>query len=657
MALPKIFHNLLSIEDALQLIEHTVDLKPIGKEEVDLVNSLGRVLSEEVFAPIDSPPFDRSEMDGYAVSASDISGAEDDKPIALKVVGFSEVGKMPIKEIHRNECMRIATGAPLPKGADSVVMVEYTKETGENVYIYHSIVHGENIAQAGSDYVLGDLFLRKGITLSSREIASLSALGFDKVSVYKKPKVGVFSSGNEIVPQGKNLIPGKIYDANGPAICSMISECGGESYFLGILPDTYDRMLDAVIAALGKYDMVLTSGSTSAGRGDVMYEVFDSVGKPGIIIHGLKIKPGKPTIVAVAEGKLLFGLPGFPVSAMMIFTMIVKPVLTRIGGYIGISEKTIPAKMPFKISVGKGKRSLIPVSIIGNGSSYVAYPTPGSSGSVSTLNYSDGFIDIPENIEFLEENEDVKVKLFSDQFTVPDLNIIGSHCPAVELILSLSPTRYTSKIVNLGSLAGWNAIKRKEADIAGTHLLDEGTLQYNLAFLNKFNLKELAVLVKGYKREQGIITLKANPRKICSIEDLLSPEVRIINRNKGSGTRTFLDYMLKAIAKKRKEDFHAMVKRINGYNYEAKTHSAIALAVFQGRADAGIGLRYYAEKYGLGFTALTEEEYDFVILKERLNKPGIEDFIKCLRSKEFQALLPRRFEGYNVTESTGKIMN
>jgi len=657
MALPKIFHNLLSIEDTLKLIEHAVDLKPIGREEVGLSDSLGRVLFEEVFAPIDSPPFDRSEMDGYAVSASDVSGAEEDKPKTVKVVGFSEVGKIPTKEIHRNECVRIATGAPLPKGADSVVMVEYTKEAGGYVYIYHSIIHGENIAQAGSDYVLGDLFLRKWVTLSSREVASLSALGFDKIWVFKKPKVGVFSSGNEIVPQGKNLLPGKIYDANGPAICSMINECGGESHFLGILPDTYDKMLNAIDIALGKYDMVLTSGSTSAGLGDIMYKVFDSVGKPGIIIHGLKIKPGKPTIVAVAGGKLLFGLPGFPVSAMMIFTMIVKPVLIKMGGQIEISEKIINAKIPFKISVGKGKRSLIPVSVIDNDGIYIAYPTPGNSGSVSTLTYSDGFIDIPESIEFLEENEDVKVKLFSHQLIVPELNIIGSHCPAVELILSLSPKRHTSKIVNLGSLAGWNAIKRKEADLAGTHLLDEGTLQYNLTLLNKFNLKEVAVLVKGYKREQGIMASKANPKKINSIEDLLRPEVRIINRNKGSGTRTYLDYMLKAIATKRKEDFHAMVKRIKGYNYEAKTHSAIALAVFQGRADAGIGLRYYAAKCGLGFTPLTEEEYDFVILKERLNKPGIEDFIKSLRSKEFQTLLPQRFEGYKATEKTGKIMN
>jgi putative molybdopterin biosynthesis protein len=655
--LAKIFHNLLSIEEAQKIIGQAVDLKPKGKEKVDLINSLGRVLAEDVFAPIDSPPFDRSEVDGFAVSADDVSDAEEGSPAELKIIGFSEVGKMPTKEIHNNECMSISTGAPLPKGADSVVMVEYTKEVGSNVYIYRSIVHGENIAQAGSDYVLGDLFLRKGVTLTSREIASLSALGFEKVIVYRRPKIGLFSSGNEVMKQGKSLIPGKIYDANGPAICSMISECGGEPYFLGILPDTYDTMLKAVSDALNKNDMVLTSGSTSAGLGDIMYRVFDSIGRPGVVVHGLKIKPGKPTIVAVAGGKLLFGLPGFPVSAMMVFTALVVPVLKKIGGYEGVSGRTLTAKVPFRIFNAKGKRSLIPVSVIDNGGENIAYPTPGSSGSVSTLNYSDGFIDIPENIEFIEENEDVCVSLFSDQLRIPDLNIIGSHCPAVELILSLFPIKRTAKIINLGSLSGWNAIKKKEADIAGTHLLDEDSLQYNIPFLNKFNLKDIAVLVKGYKREQGIITLKENQKRISSIEDMLKPKVTIINRNKGSGTRTFFDYALKKIASKSGEDFNRMVKKINGYNYEAKTHSAVALAVVQGRADAGVGLRFYAEKYGLGFTFLTEEEYDFVVLRERLKKPGIEDFIKCLRSKEFQTLLPRMFKGYSATEDTGKIMN
>ncbi|MGQ9780642.1 MAG: molybdopterin biosynthesis protein [Nitrososphaeria archaeon] len=652
----KIFHNLVSVEEALKLIESSVSLQPVGVEDVDLTQCLGRVLSEDVFSPIDSPPFDRSEVDGYAVSAEDVAEAEDDRPAALKIVGFSEVGRKPEQEIGRKECMRIATGAPLPRGADSVVMIEYTKEADGFVNVYKPVVQGENIAQAGSDYVLGDLFLRKGSKISSREVASLSALGLSKVRVYVRPTVGLFSSGNEIVPPGERLTPGKVYDANGPALYSMVVECGGKPSYLGILPDEYEKMYRAVASALEKYDMVITSGSTSAGIGDMMYRVFDSVGRPGIVVHGLKIKPGKPTIAAAAENKLLFGLPGFPVSAMMVFSILVKPILNKMAGSGKVTEKSVSARTPFKVTVGKGRRTLLPVSVINNGTENIAYPTPGGSGSVSLLNYSDGFIDVPEYIEFLDEDEKVEVKLFSERLNISDLNIIGSHCPAVELILSDLETRYLSKVVNVGSLAGWRAIARKEADIAGTHLLDEETLQYNVPFLQKHNLKAIAVVVKGYRRQQGIITLKNNPKNIRGIESLLEGEVRFINRNRGSGTRTFLDHNLRRIAKERGEDFVKVTEKIQGYTYEAKTHSAVALSVAQGRADAGIGLEFYSEKYGLGFIPLTEEEYDFVVLNERLNKPAVRDFIDVLKSKEFRSLLESKFKGYTTTSDIGRIV-
>ncbi len=655
--MPKIFHNLVSVEEALKLIESSVSIEPVGVEDVDLSQSLGRVLSEEVFSPIDCPPFDRSEVDGYAVSAADVSGAEEDRPAALKVVGFSEVGKRPERGIGRGECMRIATGAPLPRGADSVVMIEYTRELGGSVYVYRPVVHGENIAEAGSDYVLGDLFLRKGSRISSREVASLAAVGLEKVRVYARPTVGLFSSGNEIVSPGGRLMPGKVYDANGPALYSMIMECGGKPSYLGILPDIYEEMYDAIANALQSYDMVITSGSTSAGLGDMMYRVFDSIGRPGIVVHGLKIKPGKPTIAAVAEGKLLFGLPGFPVSAMMVFSVLVKPILNRMAGYRNVTDKSVTARIPFKVTVGKGRRTLLPVSVVNDGIENVAYPMLGGSGSVSSLNYSDGFIDIPERIEFLEEDEKVEIRLFSDQLKIADLNIIGSHCPAVELILDCLETRYDSKVVNLGSLAGWRAIARKEADVAGTHLLDEETLTYNVPFLRKHHLKGIAVVVKGYRRRQGIITLKENPMNIQGIESLLERGVRFINRNKGSGTRTFLDYSLRKIAKERGEDFVKMTEQIEGYTYEAKTHSAVALSVAQGRADAGIGLEFYSEKYGLGFIPLTEEEYDFVVLSERLNKPAVREFIEVLKSKEFHDLLESNFKGYKPTSNTGEIVD
>ncbi|MEM2660613.1 MAG: molybdopterin biosynthesis protein [Nitrososphaeria archaeon] len=652
----KIFHTLVSVEEAAKIVESKLQISPVGEEYVSLFDAWGRILSQDMLSEIDSPPFDRSEVDGYAVLSVDTFGADEDKPKILNLIGSSEVGALPRKDVKVGECMRIATGAPIPKGADAVVMVEYTKEVGGKVYVYRPVVPGENISQAGSDYVIGDIFLKKGTLLTGREIASLAALGYNKVPVYKKPRVALFSSGNELILPGNPLEPGKIYDANGPAIFSMVKECGGEPKFMGILPDTFEKMYCALKDALENFDVIITSGSTSAGLGDLMYKVFDSLGSPGVIVHGLKLKPGKPTIIAVTGGKLVIGLPGFPVSASMVFTILVKPILMKMAGFDKIEFRKVDAIVPFKITTGRGRRTLIPVSLIESGYGLVAYPTPGSSGTVSTLNYSEGFIDVPENVEFIEENEKVEVKLFSEKISVPDLVFIGSHCPAIDLILSLFKRKCVAKIINLGSMGGLNAIKRREADICGTHLLDEEKMQYNLPFLERFSLKDKAVLVKGYKRRQGIITLKGNPKNIYSIEDILRDDVHIVNRNKGSGTRTYFDYLLKKVSEKNSEDFQTLVKRIKGYSYEARTHSAVALAVLQGRADAGIGIEYYARKYDLNFIPLVDEEYDFILLKDRLEKLYIKEFLQVLNSDEFKKKLSETFQGYHTDSCTGKIL-
>ncbi|MCX8188997.1 MAG: molybdopterin biosynthesis protein [Nitrososphaeria archaeon] len=655
-SMAKIFHTLVSVEEASKIIESNVQIIPIGEEYVNLFDAWGRILAEDMFSEIDSPPFDRSEVDGYAVLSADTFGAEEDKPRILNLVGSSEVGRLPEKEVNVGECMRIATGAPIPKGADAVVMVEYTKEVEGKVHIYRPVVPGENVSQAGSDYVIGDIFLKKGTLLTGREIASLAALGYYRVPVYKKPMVALFSSGNELILPGNPLEPGKIYDANGPAIFSMIKECGCEPKFMGILPDTFEKMYYALKGALENFDVIITSGSTSAGLGDLMYKVFDSLGSPGVIVHGLKIKPGKPTIIAVIDGKLVIGLPGFPVSASMIFTILVKPILMKIAGFDRIEFRKVDAIVPFKIATGRGRRTLIPVSLVESGDRLVAYPTPGSSGTVSVLNYSEGFIDVPENVEFIEENEKVEVKLFSEKISIPDLVFIGSHCPAIDLILSLFKRKCMAKIINLGSMGGLNAIKRREADICGTHLLDEEKMEYNLPFLERFSLKGKAILVKGYKRRQGIITLKGNPKNIYSIEDILRNDIQIVNRNKGSGTRTYFDHLLKQVAEKNNENFQALVKRIRGYTYEAKTHSAVALAILQGRADVGIGIEYYARKYGLNFIPLVDEEYDFIILKDRLEKLYVKEFVQVLNSDKFMTKLSETFQGYYTDSSTGKII-
>ncbi|MEM3833499.1 MAG: molybdopterin biosynthesis protein [Thermoprotei archaeon] len=654
-----IFHKLLTVEEAIQAVENALGgLKPLGVEIIPLERALGRVLAENVYATIDLPPFDRSEVDGYAVDSRSTFEADEDKPVELKIVGTSIVGKIPGVEVNLNEAVEIDTGAPLPRGADAVVMVEHTKKINEKrVLIYKSVHPGENVAQTGSDIRIGERALRKGTLLNAREIAVLAGLGIHMVRVYVKPRIAIISTGDEIVMPGSKLGPAKVYDVNGFSLSSMVAEMGAQPSYLGVLPDDPKLIEDVISRAYENYDVVITSGGTSAGIRDTIYRVFNNLGKPGLIVHGLKIKPGKPTIAAVVNNKLLFGLPGFPLSSMVAFLVFVRPILAKI---IGLSPKQseakIQAEMAFKVQTGKGKREYLPVNIVQVQDRYKAYPLLASSGSATVLAFADGFIEIPESHEFLEENESVEVKLISRYFRPADLIIIGSHCPGVDLITELGDFEYI-KVINIGSVGGWLAVKRGEADIAGTHLFDEQTNEYNIPFMDTYGLRGKAVLIRGYVRLQGFIVEKGNPLNIKSFEDLLKPNIRFINRNKGSGTRALIDMKLRELAFTKNISFQELISMIRGYYTEAKTHSGVAAAIAQGRADVGVAIKSVADAYDLDFIPIGEEFYDFLIPIDRLEKDSVKKFVNVLKSQEFADALQKRLSGYKIHKDTGQIIS
>lgn len=645
-----VFHRLLNIDEALRKLDEALGgIKSLGSERIILDEASGRVLAQIIEAKVDSPPFDRSEVDGYAVESKSVYGAEEDKPVRLKVVGESRVGALPQVVVNTGEAVEIATGAPLPRGANAVVMVEYTKEEHEgSLLVYRSLVPGENIAQAGSDVMVGDVALRQGVLLSHREIAVLAALGYGEVVVHKRPRIAIISTGDELALPGDVLAPGKIYDVNGVAISQMVRELGASPQYLGIVPDSYGELRRAIGEALKAYDMVLTSGSTSAGLGDVIYKIFDELGKPGVVVHGLKIKPGKPTVAAVVNGKLAIGLPGFPVSAMIAFSVFVQPMLLKMMGLRAFPQGwSQQARLAHGIQAGRGKREYIPVNLTSSPEGVVAYPLLKGSGATSTLALADGFVEVEERREFIEEGELAEVRLFSPKVPLAELTIIGSHCPGVDLVLELLG-EVEAKVINVGSTGGWLAVKRGEADIAGTHLLDDKSLEYNVPFLAKYDLRGRAVLIRGYARRQGFLVAKGNPKGIKTFKDFTRSDVIIINRNSGSGTRTFIDYRLREIGVKPEEG------GIRGYDHEAKTHSAIAAAIAQGRADVGVSVEAYAEAYDLEFLPLGEEIYDFLIPKKRLEKTAVKGFIETLAGKEFADILSKRLKGYHVLPETGK---
>jgi len=657
----KVFRKLLSVEDALKKLQEHYLAKPLGSEEVPVDKSLGRVLSEDIVSMVDVPSFDRATMDGFAVVAEDTFSAQEDKPVKLKIVGKVEAGEKPEIEVRRGEAAEIATGAPIPKGAGAVVMVEQTDQKDDVVSIFKAVAPGENVMGAGTDIMAGEVVLRTGQDITSRDIGLLAALGRSRVNVYRRPRVAIISTGNELIPAGQQLDYGKIYDINSKTLAGAILESGCEPVPLGICTDDPEEMKTKIQQALLVADVIVTSGSTSAGVGDVLYRIIGDFGGPGIVVHGLSVKPGKPLIVAVIEGKPLFGLPGYPTSALMMFILIVKRNISKMAGQAVESATWLEGKVASKIFSAKGRREFLPVHIVKDEvGKHLVYPVLSGSGAITSLALADGFIDIPQNQEFIEEGENVRIELFSLRFQAADLVFIGSHCIGLDILFGCLRRRTPTlsfKIINVGSIGGLQAVKRGEADVAGVHLLDESTGEYNLPFLDQYGIAETATLIRGYNREQGFIVAKGNPKKIKSFEDLLRDDVSFINRNLGSGTRLLIDLNLRKVAEAKGLNLSQLTNRIRGYRIEAKSHSAVALAVLNSKADVGFGIRTSAELYGLDFIKVADEKYDFLIPKRRLERNAVRQFVSELRSIEFRSELERSAPGLVATEETGRVIN
>jgi putative molybdopterin biosynthesis protein len=657
----KVFRELVSVEEAKRRLSEYFTPQPVGVEAVPLDRAYGRTLAGDVEATIDVPPFDRAAMDGFALNAGDTFGAEEDKPVTLRVVGKIGAGEEPKIDVKRGEAVEISTGAPMPKGANAVVMVEYTWREGEYLKVCRPVSPGENVTAAGSDIMAGELILRRGTVLTPRETGVLAALGISEVKVFKKPRVAVISTGNEIVKPGERLEYGKIYDVNSRTISDAVKECGGEPIFLGIARDSPDEIREKIKEGVSVADVVIASGGTSAGVGDLLYRIINDLGRPGVLVHGVSVKPGKPTVIAVANGKPIFGLPGYPTSALMIFDIFVDPIIRSMAGLTpSVERRTVEARAAERIFSSGGRREYLPVNLVKTeAGEYMAYHIPGGSGAITTLAEADGFVEIPEGKAFVEAGEPLKVKLYSSELKPADLTIIGSHCVGIDILLELMMEKYPRfcyKVINVGSSGGLAAIRRGEADVAGTHLLDEATGEYNTPFLKRYGVEDKAALARGYIRKQGLIVAKGNPKNIKGLEDLLRDDVTLINRNPGSGTRVLLDMKLMELSNEKGIEFKDLTSGIRGYEAEAKSHTAVAVAVLTGKADVGLGIKTASDRYGLDFIPLADELYDFAINVKRLEKWHIKSFLETLRSEEFKQELKRRALGLTPTEETGEII-
>ena len=407
----------MTFDHAKKLLFDTLNPQPLGIEKIPLIKSYNRILSENIITKLDIPPFNRSTVDGYAVKADDTYESDEKKPTALKIIGTISVGESPKIQIRKNKTVETVTGAPIPEGANAVVMVENTQKQGDTLLIYRAVTPDENVMKKGADLKKGDTVLIAGQLLGAPEIGVLAAIGVNYVNVFKTPLVSVFSTGAEITEPGKSLAPGKIYDINAYSLSTAVKESGGKPICMGVIPDNEAALKNALKQALSSSDIIITSGGVSVGPRDYTPKIVDSLGKPGVIISGIAVKPGKPTTIAFIGNKPVFSLPGHPTSALLIFYLLVRPVIQCLSGHKVISEKTVKANLAVRLFSAKGRKTFVTVRLSRDKSQkIVATPVQtGGSGAITTLSKADGFIEIPENQQFIDSNEQVTVTLLKNK--------------------------------------------------------------------------------------------------------------------------------------------------------------------------------------------------------------------------------------------------
>ncbi len=619
------FLHVLDRDEAERRFRAAIDLTPRGIETVLLDAALGRVLATDIISPVDVPSFDRSNVDGFAVVSEDTFGASEESPRSVQLGEEAiHTGVVPTTVIRPGTAVSIATGGMVPRGADAVVMVEYAETRGRELRIAKAVTAGSGVSFAGTDITAGETVLRRGQPLASRDTGVLAAIGVAAVEVWRKPLVAILSTGDEIIAPGEPMQPAKVYDSNAQVLADAVRELGGEPKRLAITHDDMAALRARLHDALEFADVVLLSGGTSKGAGDLSYRVVAELRDPGIVAHGVALKPGKPICLAATGGRPVVVLPGFPTSAIFTFHEFVAPVL-RLLAARGSQERTVvPARLAVKVNSEIGRTEYLLVGLVETadetaGTSLAAYPMGQGSGSVTTFSRADGFATIGRHEEIVGAGTLVDIQLLGRELQLADLVVIGSHCIGLDYLLGeLQQRGARSKFLAVGSTAGLDAANRGECDLAGIHLLDPKTDQYNRPFLTP-----ALDLIAGYGRLQGVVFRQGDGRfEGRAVREAIAaarqdPTCVMVNRNRGSGTRALIDRLLEGV-------------KPAGYAVQPRNHNAVAAAISQGRADWGVTLETIARSARLGFLPVQEERYDFVVPTSRVNRPGVIAFKKLL---------------------------
>ncbi len=640
----KIYIEAIPLEEAqerwrMRLQEEGLD-KPRSPECVKVIDSLGRVTAEAVMAKISSPFFHSAAMDGYAVRFAETFGASETDPLRLVI------GEM---------ALYVDTGDPMPEGFDAVVMIEdvnVVKGKGSSpdyIEITGPATPWQHVRNIGEDIVATELIVPENHRIRPVDVGALLAGGNTEIMVRKRPEVAILPTGDEIVEPGSALREGSIIEYNSRILSGLVTEWGGNPSRLSIVPDDPGALKKAVEEACLTADIVVVNAGSSAGSEDFTRQAIEEAGE--VVVHGVGIKPGKPMILGIVKGKPVLGIPGYPVSAFITFQLFGRPLIMSLQGVEAPPGETVRAKLSRQVASSLGQDEFVRVKVGVVGEKTIATPVSRGAGIVMSLVRADGLVRIPALSEGIGAGSEIDVELLRPAYEIGNTIVcIGSHDNTLDVLSNILKKRYprlSLSSAHVGSMGGLMALKKGEAHMAGTHLLDEETGTYNIPFIQRLLPDKGIILINLVYRQQGLLVKKGNPKGIRGFKDLLREDVVFINRQHGSGTRLLTDRYLR--------DAGIEASGIRGYDREEYTHMGVASAVISGIADTGLAILAAANALGLDFIPVAEERYDIAIPVAFMESENVKALLQIVGEDEEFRRAVLGLGGYDIRDM-GKIM-
>lgn len=605
--------------------------QPLSGEAIPLADALGRITAEPVWAKLSSPHYHAAAMDGYAVEAGDTVSATETRPITLRL---------------QMQAYAVNTGDPLPPDTNAIIMIEDAQQiSGEQIEIRAPVAPWQHVRPMGEDMVATELVLPVNHRIRPVDLGAIAGCGHYVVNVRCQPRVTIIPTGSELIPIGQLPTPGEIIEYNSLVLRAQVAECGGQARVAPIVRDNLDELRIAIIQALDDQpDLLLVLSGSSAGSKDFAATLIREMGQ--LLAHGVAVRPGHPVILGIIDNILIIGVPGYPVSAALTGELFVQPLLAQ---WLGVQpphefRPRVQAIITRKLSSPIGDDDFVRVSAAQVGERLLAAPLSRGAGVITSLVRADGLALIPRFTEGIDAGQPIEVMLYQPLEAIERTVLaLGSHDPMLDLLGQYLAARlpgYRLSSAHVGSMGGLTGLRRKEAHIAGIHLLDPETGDYNISYVQRYLPGESVQVVTFAHREQGFMVAQGNPLNIQSVDDL--PRVRYVNRQRGAGTRVLLDYELQ----QRSVDPGS----ISGYDREEYTHLAVAAAIASGAADCGLGVRSGAVALNLEFIPVGWERYDLVIPTEHLSHPGVKGLLEVLHDSEFKQALAEQ-PGYDARET------